>query len=173
MEEKKNSKAPIIIILVLLFLFAVAGSSLGGYLFGKLDGDKIVKEKTECEKQLKEAQNEAEEISTKAQKENNNNEVKECETEKPRCYGTYISSDNAKWILKEDGTYNVEGQEIFGVYFIKDNTITFITSKHTVGPRDKDPHYTDPHTYLILDDCSTIYFTSSSSHTGAGLTKQD
>ena len=41
MEEKKKSKAPLIILLVLLFLFAVAGSSLGGYLFGKADGEKV------------------------------------------------------------------------------------------------------------------------------------
>ena len=41
MEEKKKSKAPLIIILVLVFLIAVAGSSFGGYLFGKTDGEKV------------------------------------------------------------------------------------------------------------------------------------
>ena len=54
--EKKKSKAPLIILLVLLFLFAVAGSSLGGYLFGKADGEKV-KQPTQTieEKELKES----------------------------------------------------------------------------------------------------------------------
>lgn len=38
--EKKQSKALLIILIVLLFLFAVLGSSVGGYLFGKNDGSK-------------------------------------------------------------------------------------------------------------------------------------
>lgn len=38
--EKKKSKAPLIIFIILLFLFAVAGSSFGGYLFGKNDSCK-------------------------------------------------------------------------------------------------------------------------------------
>lgn len=44
--QKKKSKAPLIILLVLLFLFAVAGSSLGGYLFGKADGEKVESKET-------------------------------------------------------------------------------------------------------------------------------
>lgn len=35
--DKKKSKAPIVILLVVLFIIAVAGSSFGGYLFGKND----------------------------------------------------------------------------------------------------------------------------------------
>ena len=41
-EPKKKSKAPLIILLVVLFLVAVAGSSFGGYLFGKNDSNKEV-----------------------------------------------------------------------------------------------------------------------------------
>lgn len=56
MEEKKKSKAPLIVLIVLLFLFAVAGSSLGGYLFGKNDANKENKEAKEIvEKELKES----------------------------------------------------------------------------------------------------------------------
>ena len=173
MEEKKKSKAPLIIILVLVFLIAVAGSSLGGYLFGKKDIEKAVKEKdVECSKKVEEAKKEE---AAKCEKgECTPCESDTCEPEKPKCYGTYTqdgTNGKTKWILKDDGTFSVEGQENNGVFFIKDNTITFISRKHTLGPREKNPYYENPKTYLISDDCQKITFATGK--VGAGLTKQD
>jgi len=173
MEEKKKSKAPLIILIVVLFLIAVAGSSFGGYLFGKNDGDKEVKKKEiECSKKVEEAKKEEKSKCEKG--ECDPCEADKCEKEKPRCYGTYTqdgTDGKTKWILKDDGAFSIEGQETFGVFYIEDNTIIFVESKHTTGPKDKDPSYTNPKAYLISEDCKKI--TLSSGEVGAGLTKQD
>ena len=151
-NQKKKSSAPFIAI---LFIIAIAGSCFGGWYYGRMDADEAVTQKTECEKELKEVKTES-------------------TVDKAKCYGTYTedgTQGNVKWILEEDGTYKIEGKETTGAFFIKDNTITFIEKKHTVGPEDKDPYYTSPKAYLISKDCEKI--TLASGDTGAGLTKQD
>ena len=176
--EKKQSKALLIILIVLLFLFAALGSSVGGYLFGKSDINKVIKEKNaECKKKVDEARkDEASKCDSGSsdQCECDSCESSKCEPEKPKCYGTYIqdgTNGKTKWVLQSNGTYAVEGQEKFGVFYIKDNTIIFVESKHTTGDKDKDPVYGNPKAYLISDDCKTI--TLSSGKIGSKLTKQD
>lgn len=174
--EKKSSKAPLIILLILLFLFAAVGSSVGGYFFGKKDINKVIKEKNaECKKKVEEARKD------EASKCNPGTcdpceECKQCdpcEPEKPKCYGTYTQdgTNKSKWVLQDNGTYAVEGQEKFGIFYIKDNTIIFVESKHTTGDKDKDPIYGNPKAYLISEDCKTI--TLSTGKIGSKLTKQD
>ena len=91
---------------------------------------------------------------------------------KARCYGTYYVNGNQNEgavVLNEDGTFKGVNSETYGVFVIHDNTITFIEAKHTVGPREEDPRYTEPKSYLISDDCSNIRLTDSGSHTSASL----
>ena len=173
--EKKSSKAPLIILLILLFLIAALGSSVGGYFFGKKDINKVIKEKNaECKKKVKEARKD------EASKCNPGTcdpceECKPCdpcEPVKPKCYGTYTqdgTNGKSKWILNDDGTYTIESQNTKGSFVIIDNTITFIKQKDTSS--DKDPHYENPKTYLISDDCKTI--TLSTGKIASKLTKQD
>ena len=64
------------------------------------------------------------------------------------------------YILNQDGTFTsdfggVSGSS--GFYYINDNTISFIGTKDTVGPRDQDPHYATVD-YVIADDCSYILY---------------
>ncbi len=174
-EKKKSQTGKVILVIVLLLMVAL-GSSFGGWYFGQKDTDKVVKQKTtQCEKELKATK---ETVSKDCTVEDNKQETTDsttkCETEKPKCYGTYTedgTEGNVKWILKDDGTYKIENQEESGAFFIKDNTVTFITLKHTTGPEDQDPYYTNPKTYLISKDCKKITFATG--HTSAGLTKQD
>ncbi len=77
----------------------------------------------------------------------------------PKCYGTYTNGTDATYKLNEDGTFtnsvnNIES--LSGYFMVNDNTISFITQKHTVGPREVDPSY-NTGDYVIADDCS--YFT--------------
>ena len=90
----------------------------------------------------------------------------------PKCYGTYYgeynemnsngTTSNLKYtyILNQDGTFTsdfggVSGSS--GFYYINDNTISFIGTKDTVGPRDQDPRYATVD-YVIADDCSYILY---------------
>ena len=64
------------------------------------------------------------------------------------------------YILNQDGTFTsdfggVSGSS--GFYYINDNTISFIGTKDTVGPRDQDPRYATVD-YVIADDCSYILY---------------
>ncbi len=49
--------------------------------------------------------------------------------------------------------------------------MSIIIRKHTTGPRNEDPVFTDPKSYLISDDCSRIRLTDSGSHVSATLDK--
>ena len=74
-------------------------------------------------------------------------------------------------MLKDDGTFTVEGKEDFGAYFIKENTITFLHKKHIRGPDEDEPIYAGPEVYGIKEDCSSIRYMHGD--TGALLVKQN
>ena len=102
--------------------------------------------------------------------------IEECNAKpsKSKCYGTYYvngEQSEGTYIFNEDGTWKVVNSEQGGVFTINENTITMIESKHTVGPREEDPYYYNPKSYLISDDCSNIRLYESGSHTGASLEK--
>ena len=112
--------------------------------------------------------------SEKKSSESEINEKNKKDTTKPKCYGTYYVNGNQEegiFTLKEDGTYQVENEERFGVFVIHDNTITFIEMKHTTGPREEDPTYNNPHSYLISDDCSKIRISEPGSEVSTTLEK--
>lgn len=169
MEEKKKVNGTTIVIVTLLIIVV----ALCGYIgYDKLVSKNITKENYTSETKEKENGKVTNEISNSTTSE----EKEECESQpnKARCYGTYYVNGNKNegvYILKEDGTYQVENQEQFGVFVIHENTITFINMKHTTGPREEDPIYNEPKSYLIYDDCSKIRLTESGSHTSAYLVK--
>ncbi len=161
MVAQQKKKSPIMGILISIIL--IAGAGVLGWYIGQMNSSEVLKEKTECEEKLT--------LSKTTETET----VKES---KSKCYGTYIESGTegqVKWILKDDGTFKVEDpaglKELSGAFFIKDNTITFIEHKHTVGPEDQDPYYTNPQTNLISKDCKNI--TLGTGEIRAGLTRQD
>lgn len=155
--DKKNVNIGLIIIIVILLIICIA---MGAFIIINKDNLTAKSNTSITEK------NEKKKTTEKIIKENDCN--------KQRCYGTYYvngdSNDDA-YILKEDGTYHVENQEKKGVFIINENTITMIESKHTVGPRNEDPFYYNPQSYLISDDCSKIRLTDSDSHISAYLEK--
>lgn len=170
-EKKKGSKVGVILSIILII-----AAGLGGWFVGKINTDKVEKEKIECQKELKQEKTKAEEVKEETPEETQSTTEKTTVVNSAvdtKCVGTYYVNGSAteKYILKEDGTYRVEGQEEAGVFFTKDNTITFIKMKHTVGPKEEDPYYYDPQTYLKSDDCQTIRLTEAGSHTSAELKK--
>lgn len=196
--EKEKKKLPILALITPLF---VGLAAVGGWYVGQMNVDKAVKEETtKCTKQLESAKADSSKEAAGLNQESITNTQENTQSttntqentqsttgsqeviqsssteEKARCYGTYYVNGDAnegKYILTEDGKYNVEGKEIFGVFVIHENTITFIVRKHTTGPVDKDPFYYNPKSYLISDDCSMITLTEPGSHVAAGLVKQD
>lgn len=169
-SEKKTNRGSIIIIVILSILII----GLVGYIgYDKLlsnNSTSTIKEKQKNKVTItKENENSAEKEDSK-----NNTEIDIKETTKVKCYGTYYVNGDANqgiYTLKEEGTYQVENEETTGVFTINENTITFIEMKHTTGPREEDPIYYNPKSYLISDDCSTIRLTESGSHTSAYLKK--
>ena len=168
-ETKVNKNLNgIVIILVILVL------GLGGYIAY----DKVLNKdnKTTVENNSKtdtNAKNKNAETN-KNNIEDNKNETNKSLSSKARCYGTYYVNGSASdgiYTLNEDGTWKVENQEKYGVFVINENTITFIESKHVTGPREEDPIYYNPKSYLISDDCSTIRLTESGAHVSASLDK--
>lgn len=157
-------KAKYLVTTIVILSILVVG--LGGYIaYDKL----IVKDTVKTETEKKNNNNEKTTSQVAEEKENS----KDCSTT-VRCYGTYyVNGDinDLKYVLNEDGTYKVEGKEDFGVFTINENTITFLQKKHTVGPREEDPYYENPKSYLISDDCSKIRLTSSGSEISAELVK--
>lgn len=173
-NEKKNSKGTIVIIVILLILVVALGSYIGYDKFLSKDStdtsttEKKSKNETDVKKEV---QNTEDDEKTS---ENIKTETNECSSNKVKCYGTYYVNGDANqgiYTLKDDGTYHVENTETSGVFTINENTITFIEMKHTTGPRDQDPIYHSPKSYLIYDDCSKIWLTSAGSHTSAALEK--
>lgn len=180
-KEAKKSNSLLITCLVIVLMGVC---SVGGFLIGStkivtkyndnleksIKESKTEKETTKEETTEKETVKEETKETTTTQDTTNCNEEKVVETAKPRCYGTYkLGGAEEKWILKEDGTWQVEGQEKFGVYYITKDTITFVEMKHTNGPESASYH--SPNSYYISEDCNNIRFTESGSHTSAGLTK--
>ena len=182
--EKKNNG----LLVTCLVIVLMAACSVGGFLIGSAktvtkynnNFEKSIKESKTTKEDETETTKIVEETETKKEEQVqvsdqvNCKEEKVIEKEKPRCYGTYAESGtqgNVKWTLKEDGKWQVEGQEKFGVYYITDDTITFVEMKHTNGPDSATYH--SPESYYISEDCKEIRFTEAGSHTSAGLTKID
>ncbi len=169
-NNKKPNKAIFIIIPIIILVAGVAGWYLG-------KGSIIESQKSDANKNISEKSNTSsdENIETSKENEQVTEEVKtKEEVKKAKCYGTYYVNGNkedGEYQLTEDGKYNVVGEEKYGVFAIYENTIVFLTSKHTVGPREEDPIYYDPKSYLISDDCSKITLTEPGSHVSAYLTK--
>lgn len=164
--EKVEKKSFIVLVTVLIVvLLGVFG--LGGWLIGAM---KVINSySAQCVSREDDSQGTnsvgADEVETA-----------KCEATSAKCYGTYYvngNKDDGEYILKEDGTYKVVGQEEAGVFVIHSNTITFIQMKHTAGPIDQDAIYTNPKSYFISEDCSSIRFTPYGSDTSAGLIKVD
>ena len=137
--------------------------------------EEVVKEKTECEKELKEAKDTTKKEETK-QEETTKEEIKKEEkkntVETRSCVGTYsgqgaVSQDaqtgkntigTITIELKEDGTYKLEKENANGdscKYTIIENALLLKTAPHICGPgSDCSAKYTE---YLnISDDCSKI-----------------
>ena len=181
-EAKKSNKLLITCLVGVLMVVCAVGGFLSGTArtVTKCNDniEKNIKESKTEKETTKEETTEKETIkeetkSTTTQDTTNCNEEKVVETAKPRCYGTYTldgTQGNEKWILKEDGTWEIKGQEKFGVYYITKDTITFVEMMHTRGPEDATYHA--PNSYYISEDCNNIRFTSSGTHTSAGLTKE-
>lgn len=186
--EKKNTKSLIITIIIL----AVLVVALGGYitydkLLNKEESIATKKDSSDTKKSSNNVNNIENEVENTKTNENNanikteennqvntKNETNNYSPNKAKCYGTYYTNGDPEqgiYTLKENGTYRVEGQEISGVFTIHENTITFLKMKHTVGPRDEDPFYYAPESYLIYDDCSKIKLSEPGSHTSASLDK--
>ena len=167
-EQKKRSKGLVVIVIILLLACIGMGCYIGYDKFLS-DNKCITKENSKSETNSKnEKQTITEQTQTETKEESNTT------TSKARCYGTYYvngDKNSGVYTLKEDGTWNVENSEQAGVFTINENTITMIERKHTVGPREEDPYYYNPKSYLILDDCSKIRLTESGSHISATLDK--
>ena len=179
-DNKKKNNGSVIIITIL----AVLVVGLAGYIgYDKLLNKESVKTNKTEEKTKNEDNNKKTTEETKSVEETKNvEETKTIEntnttneiSNKAKCYGTYYVNGNATegiYILKEDGNFEVKNTEKAGVFIINENTITFIKRKHTTGPRNEDPVYEDPQSYLIYEDCSKIRLTESGSHTSAWLEK--
>ena len=180
-EEKKNKNVLLNLIIGLLIGAIISGGSVFLIMRGN------AKNNNNSDTDKKEAANTIDnKKETEANTNNTNNNVEKPSTNqtttqattqtsnKQKCYGTYYvngDKNSGVYILKEDGSYVVENKEEAGVFTINENTITFIIRKHTTGPRNEDPVFTDPKSYLISDDCSRIRLTDSGSHVSATLDK--
>lgn len=168
MAENKNGSKGLVVLVIILLLACIGMGCYIGYDKILSDNKCITKENSKSETNSKNEEETTTEKETATTEESNINSTK------VKCYGTYYvngDKNNGVYILKEDGTYRVENQENAGVFTINENTITMIESKHTVGPREEDPYYYNPKSYLISDDCSRIRLTESGSHTSAYLEK--
>jgi len=161
MEEKskKIGKTGIVVLVILLLLAALVAGVFFGPKFIESDTTKqLKKEVAELKKEnnkLK-AEEKADDMDEK-EKVDKNEVAESSKLVSPKCYGTYVASTNSKikYVLKEDGSFAVEGIDRNGYFVINDNTISLISQKHTAGPKEEDPYYTTSD-YVISDDCSTI-----------------
>ena len=172
-----DNKGKVSVFGIVISIILVATAGVCGWFLGNQQMSSLKSEKVECEKNLENVRKEVSDSTSGdevAGKDNSSSVDGSSTLAAARCYGTYfVNNDESqgKYILSEDGKYQVVDKEDFGVFVIHENTITFIRMKHTTGPRDQDPIYTDPKSYLISDDCSTI--TLLSGHVSATLNKQD
>ncbi len=171
MEKERTNKNNTGLVIILAILVVALGSYIG---YDKLLKKETVNVTEKTPKKETGTKNEIESTEKEEDTDENNKETNETSAQKAKCYGTYYINGNMAegiYTLKEDGTYKVENQETMGVFTINENTITFIEMKHTVGPREEDPIYYNPKSYLIYDDCSTIRLTEAGSHVSATLEK--
>lgn len=173
-NQKKKNKGTIATIVILSILVIALSCYIGYDVFLSKHNvstntiEENSKNKTSTEDEVKYIED------NENSKESQTIESNEDSSKKEKCYGTYhINNDATQGIytLREDGTYQVENQENSGVFTINENTITFIEKKHTTGPREEDPIFYNPKSYLISDDCSKIRLTDSGSHVSAFLIK--
>lgn len=174
MEKKNNA------LLVTTIILAILVASLGGYIvYDKLlkeeKTDVTEKKEKDVEELEKEDEEEVEVEEEKTDEQEQDADKDNClQASTVKCFGTYyVNGDINQGVyhLNADGTYNVENKEESGVFTINENTITFIQMKHTTGPRDLDPIYTNPTSYLIADDCSKIWLTPPTNEITAALNK--
>lgn len=179
-EETKKSNKILVTVLIIVLMVACG---FGGWLIGaaKVATDcievnqdaKETFEKTNKEKTEETTKDETTKDTTTTTDTTNCEPETVVETAKPKCYGTYTvdgTEGSEKWILKDDGTWKVEGKEQFGVFYITGNTITFVEMNHTTGPEEASYH--SPKSYYINDDCSKVRFTAPGTEISAGMTKQ-
>lgn len=171
--ENKNSKGLVVAVVILSVLVVVLGAYIGYDKF--LNKEEIIKSENK-EKNSNSTKSETAKTDESEEKTNESEETGKITNSQTtvKCYGTYYENgdmNGSKYILNENGTYSVEGEEEFGAFTINENTITFIQMKHTTGPRDEDPIYENPRSYLISDDCSTIRLTPAGSEISAELKK--
>ena len=164
--KNKNSKGLVVAVIILSVLVVLLGAYIGYDKF-------LNKEETIQSENKEKNSNSTKSETTKTDESEETGKTTNSQTT-VKCYGTYYENgdmNGSKYILNENGTYSVEGEEEFGAFTINENTITFIQMKHTTGPRDEDPIYENPRSYLISDDCSTIRLTPAGSEISAELKK--
>ena len=171
--ENKNSKGLVVAVVILSVLVVLLGAYIGYDKF--LNKEETIQSENK-EKNSNSTKSETAKTDGNEEKTNESEETGKTTNSQTtvKCYGTYYENgdmNGSKYILNENGTYSVEGEEEFGAFTINENTITFIQMKHTIGPRDEDPIYENPRSYLISDDCSTIRLTPAGSEISAELKK--
>ena len=82
------------------------------------------------------------------------------------CYGSYTGELNSKkefYTLKlnKDDSFVLYRDDVTekGYYVIVGNSLMLLSMKHTSGPVDKDPAYTSLGSFVISEDCKSIYTT--------------
>lgn len=150
MENKKNITGTIIGVVV--------GIIIGALLMFILYKTEVLTTTTSSKEASQEKTEEVKEITTEpTTEETTDTAVTNCPPQQtPKCYGTYTNGTDSIYKLNEDGSYintvnNLESLK--GYFMVNDNTISFITQKHTVGPREVDPSYNTVD-YVISDDCT-------------------
>ena len=164
--KNKNSKGLVVAVIILSVLVVLLGAYIGYDKF-------LNKEETIQSENKEKNSNSTKSKTAKTDESEETGKTTNSQTT-VKCYGTYYENgdmNGSKYILNENGTYSVEGEEEFGAFTINENTITFIQMKHTTGPRDEDPIYENPRSYLISVDCSTIRLTPAGSEISAELKK--
>ena len=173
-EDNKSWGLVTALIIVLLITTAVCGYFVGAYKFT----NSLIKERREANSEIvKEETVEPEEETTK----------EEVKSPYRTCVGTYkgtgpvsvdaqtkeITTGEYSLSLKEDGTfeYSTGMAKEIGNYVVIDNTLIFMYTEHTTGPKDKVPSIVAA-TYVISDDCSKILFDSLASKDKVNLVKQ-
>lgn len=157
MEDKNKNRGLIgaLVLALLIILFLI------GYIFndkGMIFNSNALKDEAEKEEVI-----------------DDDNDL-EKDSDGVKCYGTYYvettgNLDNGlsydykyTYNLNNDGTFTADfsgNSAATGKFVINDNTITFISQKHTTGPKDVDPMYSSVD-YVIADDCSYILINDGS-----------
>lgn len=169
MEEKKENKGLIIVVIILSLLTI----GMGGFIvYDKVLSSSNASNKETTNSAKDEDTADEEEKNTTTDETNSDTSVSQEDntTNTSKCVGRYYGeaegtysdgvSYNLKYtyVLNADGTFTAtfgDTSGTSGVYVINDNTISFVGKKHTVGPRDQDPYYSTED-YVIADDCSYI-----------------